>query len=142
MPQAIQSGELDHSPQGPGTPDDPSGPAHDFWGVPGADTQKARKSSPKGVGQGAGLGSNTIPDHLVPSLASDSTCGSSLNKWLFQGQGSPYKAMERASISWGKDPFLESVVSGLSLTTCDEAGSQGLPGGRQGCRELTSDDLP
>ena len=88
MPQSIQSGELDHSPQGPGTPDDPSGPAQDFWGVPGADTQKAHKSSPKAVGQGAGLGSNTIPDHLVPSLALDSTCGSSLNKWLFQGQGS------------------------------------------------------
>ena len=118
MPQATQSGELDHGLQGPGTPDDPSGPAQDFWGVPGADTQRTCKSSLKAAGQGPGLGSNTIPDRLVPSLASDSTCGSSLNKWLFQGQ--------------------ESTL----LSTCDEAGCQGLPGGHQGCRELTSDDLP
>lgn len=51
MPQATQPGELDHGPQGPGTPDDPSGPAQDFWGVPRADTQRARKSSPKAAGQ-------------------------------------------------------------------------------------------
>lgn len=142
MPQATQSGELDHGLQGPGTPDDPSGPAQDFWGVPGADTQTACKSSLKAAGQGPGLGSNTIPDRLVPSLASDSTCGSSLNKWLFQGQGSTLQGHGASQRLLGKDPFLESVVSGLSLTTCGEAGSQGPPGGHQGCRELTSDDLP
>ena len=126
MPQATQPGQLDQSPQRPGTPDNPSSPGQEFWGVPGADTQREHNSSAKATGQGAQLGSNTIPSRLLPSPASDSTSGSSLSKRPFQGQGSTLQGHGASQHLLGEGSLFGAggVRPGISHTTCNEAGSR------------------
>lgn len=108
VPQATQPGQLDQRPQGPGTPDDPSGlaraPGMSMRQVHGEDvTPVPRLQGRRGM---APLGSTAgMPRSPLPSQASDSTSGSSLSKRPVRDQGLPYKAMERAGASWGRDPF-------------------------------------